>query len=144
VSYFIGTGWWILWYAILWLAVVPFAVMTAMLTRATPNEPMELLEKAFAVGTVGLFVLMIGTAISGVLWTVGGSSHGAWPYVRNVGIAILVALIAGFAGIFGAGFYAVVRENPMPNRWAAQLLCLASALGLLFLCLHATWRFRHR
>jgi hypothetical protein len=144
VSYFIGTGWWILWYGILWLAVVPFAVMTAMLTRATPNEPMDLLEKAFAVGTVGLFVLMIGTAISGVLWTVGGSSHGAWPYVRNVGIAILVALIAGFAGIFGAGFYAVVRENPMPNRWAAQLLCLASALGLLFLCLHATWRFRHR
>ena len=144
MSYFIGTGWWILWYGILWLAVVPFAVMTAMLTRATPNEPMELLEKAFAVGTVGLFVLMIGTAISGVLWTVGGSSQGAWQYLRNVGIAILVALIVGFAGIFGAGFYAVVRENPMPNRWAAQLLCLASALGLLFLCLHATWRFRHR
>jgi hypothetical protein len=144
VSYLIGTGWWILWYGTLWLAVAPFVVMTAMLTRATPNEPMELMEKSFAIGSVGLFVLMTGTAISGILWTVGGSAQGAWPYVRNVGVAILVALIVGFAFIFAAGFYAVVRENPMPNRWAAQLICLASALGLLFLCLHATWRFRHR
>jgi hypothetical protein len=79
MSYFLGTGWWILWYGTLWLAVAPFAVMTAMLCID-----------------------------------------------------------------LRAGFYAVVRENPMPNRWAAQVLCLPSALGLHFLCLHATWRFRHR
>jgi hypothetical protein len=144
VSYLLGSGWWSIWYGLLWLATIPFVVMTAAFFRATPNEPMELLEKSFAVGSVGLFVLMIATVISGYLWTAGGSPQGTWPYVRNIVGAVLLAVIVGFAFIFGAGFYAVVRENPMPNRWAAQLVCLASALGLVVFCLHATWRFRHR
>lgn len=57
---------------------------------------------------------------------------------------ILLALIVGFAFIFGATYYAVTPKQPMPHRWAAQIVCLASALGLVLLCLHATWRFRHR
>jgi hypothetical protein len=144
VSYFLGSGWWILWYGVLWLALSPFAVMTAGLTRATPNDPMPLMETSFAIGSVGLFVLMIATAIAGYFWTAGGSAHGVWPYVRNIGGAILLALIVGFALIFGAAYYAVTPKQPMPNRWAAQLVCLASALGLVVFCLHATWRFRHR
>jgi hypothetical protein len=144
MSYLIGTGWWIIWYAALWLAVVPFVVMTAALTKATPNDPMLAMETAFAMSTVGLFVLMGATAIAGYLWTAGGSSTGVWPYIRNIGIAIIVAVVVGFAFIFGAGFYAVTPKQPMVNRWAAQLLCLGSAFFLLWLCLHATWRFRHR
>jgi hypothetical protein len=107
VSYLLGGGWWTLWYALLWLAVTPFVVMTAALTRATPNEPMLAMENAFAVGSVGLFALMGATAISGY-------------------------------------FCAVTPRQPMLNRWAAQLLCLTSALLLVFFCVHATWRFRHR
>ena len=104
VSYFLGSGWWILWYGVLWLALSPFAVMTAGLTRATPNDPMPLMETSFAIGSVGLFVLMIATAIAGYFWTAGGSAHGVWPYVRNIGGAILLALIVGFALIFGAAY----------------------------------------
>ena len=144
MSYFIGTGWWILWYAALWLGVTPFVVMTAALTRAAPNDPMPVMETSFAVGSVGLFILMGATAISGFLWTAASGQTGMWPYIRNVGAAILVALGVGFALIFGAAYYAVTPKQPMLNRWVAQLICLASALGLLFLCLHATWRFRHR
>jgi len=144
MSYLIGSGWWILWYIPLWLAVVPFALMTAQLARATPNEPMLAMETTFAVGTIGLFVLMGATAISGVLWTIGGPSSGAWVYVRNVGSAVVLALVVGFAFIFGASYYAVTPNLPMVNRWAAQLLSLASSLLLLWICLHATWRFRHR
>lgn len=144
MSYFLGTGWWIVWYGVLWLGVTPFVVMTAALTRAAPNDPMPLMETSFAIGTVGLFVLMFATAISGYFWTVSGPAQGAWPYIRNIGGAIALALIVGFVSIFGAAYYAVTPKLPMPNRWAAQLLCLASALGLLFFCLHATWRFRHR
>jgi hypothetical protein len=144
VSYLLGGGWWTLWYALLWLAVTPFVAMTAALTRATPNEPMLAMENAFAVGSVGLFVLMGATAISGYFWTAGGSTTGAWPYVRNVGGAVVLALVVGFALIFGASYYAVTPRQPMLNRWAAQLLCLTSALFLVFFCAHATWRFRHR
>ena len=144
MSYIIGTGWWILWYAALWLGVTPFVVMTVALTRATPNDPMPLMETSFAIGAVGLFVLMFATAISGYFWTAGGPPQGAWPYLRNIGGAVLLALIVGFAFIFGAAYMAVTPKQPMPNRWAAQLVCLASALGLVFFCLHATWRFRHR
>jgi hypothetical protein len=144
VSYLIGSGWWVLWYAPLWLAVTPFAFMTAALARATPNEPTLEMETAFAVGSVGLFVLMIATAISGFFWTAGGPDTGAWPYVRNVGGAVLLALVVGFAFIFGASYYAVTPGLPMLNRWAAQILSLASALALLFFCVHAAWRFRHR
>jgi hypothetical protein len=144
MSYLFGSGWWILWYAPLWLAVTPFAVMTAALTRATPNEPMMAMENAFAVGALGLFVLMGATAISGYFWTAGGSTTGDWPYVRNIGGAVVLAFVVGFAFIFGASYYAVTPGLPMVNRWAAQILCLTSALFLLFVCIHATWRFRHR
>ena len=144
MSYLLGSGWWVVWYGLLWLAIVPFVVMTAALTRATPNDPMLAMETAFAIGAVGLFVLMGATAISGYLWTAGGSPNGAWPYIRNIGVAILVALVVGFAFIFGAGYYAVTPKLPMANRWAAQILCLASAAFLLWICLHAAWRFRHR
>ena len=105
---------------------------------------MPLMETSFAIGAVGLFVLMFATALSGYFWTAGGSTQGLWPYVRNIGGAVLIALIVGFAFIFGAAYYAVTPKQPMLNRWAAQLICLVSALGLVFLCLHATWRFRHR
>ena len=37
MSYFIGSGWWVLWYGLLWLALVPFVVMTVALARATPT-----------------------------------------------------------------------------------------------------------
>ena len=59
VSYLVGTGWWIVWYGILWLAVSPFVVMTVGLARATPNDSMPLMETSFAIGSVGLFALMI-------------------------------------------------------------------------------------
>ena len=144
MSYLFGSGWWVIWYGLLWFSLVPYVVMTAALTRATPNDSMLTMEYAFAVSAVGLFVLMGATAISGYLWTAGGPSSGVWPYVRNIGVAILVAVIVGFALIFGAGYYAVTPKLPMMNRWAAQLLCLASASFLLWVCLHATWRFRHR
>jgi hypothetical protein len=58
MSYLVGSGWWVLWYALLWLAATPFVAMAAALARATPNEPMLPMENAFAFGTVGLFVLM--------------------------------------------------------------------------------------
>ena len=144
MSYLVGSGWWVLWYGVLWLSLAPFVAMTAALTRATPNEPMLAMETAFALSAVSLFVLMGATAISGFLWTAGGSPGGAWPYVRNIAGAILLALIVGFGFIFAAGYYAVTPKQPMANRWGAQILCLGSAILLFVLCLHATWRFRHR
>jgi hypothetical protein len=144
MSYLLGSGWWIPWHLLLWLSVTPFVAATAYLARATPNESMEAMEQAFAVGTVGVFVLMIATAISGYLWTAGGSPEGAWPYVRNMAGAALAALLFGFVFIFGAGYYAVTPGLPMVNRWAAQLLSLTSALALVLFCVHAAWRFRHR
>lgn len=144
MRYLIGSGWWILWHAVLWLAVTPFVVMTALLTRASPNDPTPALEVAFAVSTVGLFVLLVATAISGYLWTAGGGASGLWPYVRNIVGAALIAVVVGLALIFGAGYYAATPKQPMANRWMAQLTCLVSALALLFFSLHATWRFRHR
>lgn len=144
MSYFIGSGWWMIWYALLWLAVTPFVAMTAALARATPNDPMLAMEQAFAVGTVGMIVLMAATTISGYFWTAGGSTTGAWPYIRNIGGAVLLAFVVGFGFIFAASYYAVTPRLPMLNRWAAQLVSLASALALVLFCIHATWRFRHR
>ena len=144
MSYLIGSGWWVLWYGLLWLSLAPFVVMTAALTRASPNEPMMVMETTFGVSAVSLFVLMGATVISGYFWTAGGSASGAWLYVRNIGAAALLALVVGFALIFGAGYYAVLPKSPMANRWAAQLVCLTSAAALVFFCIHATCRFRHR
>lgn len=144
MRYLFGGGWWLLWYGTLWLALVPFVAMTIALARATPNEPMPAMETAFALSTVSLFVLMGATAIAGYFWTAGGSSSGLWTYLRNIGGAVLIALIVGFAFIFGAAYYAVTPKQPMMNRWAAQLLCLGSATFLFLLTVHATWRFRHR
>jgi hypothetical protein len=144
MNYLFGSGWWMIWYALLWLALVPFIVMTAALTRAAPDAPMLVMETTFGVSTLGLIVLMAGTAISGYLWTAGGPAVGAWPYVRNIGGAVLVAIVVGLFFIFGAGFYAVTPNKAMMNRWFAQIISLASAGLLLAFCLHATWRFRHR
>ncbi len=144
MSYLFGSGWWIVWNTLLWLAVMPYVVMTAALTRATPNDPMLTMETAFGIGAVGLFILMGATAISGYLWTAGGTSTGAWHLIRNLGGAVLLALLVGFVGIFGAAYMAVTPKQPMTNRWAAQLVCLASALFLAWFCIHAAWRFRHR
>ena len=69
MTYLLGSGWWVLWYSLLWLSLAPFVVMTAALARATPNDPMPAIETAFAVGTLGLAVLMGATAVSGYLWT---------------------------------------------------------------------------
>ncbi len=144
MSYLFGSGWWIVWHLLIWLSVVPYAVMTAALTRASPNDPQMTMEYAFGIGAVGLFVLMSATAISGYLWTAGGPSNGAWPYARNIGGAILLALLLGFVGVFGAGYMAVTPRQPMSSRWGAQLVCLASALFLGWFCVHSAWRFRHR
>jgi len=144
VSFFLGSGWWTVWYGLLWLAVAPFVVMTVGLARATPNETALQMETAFAVGSLGLAVLMGATAISGFFWTAGGSATGVWPYVRNIGGAVVAAIVVGLVLIFAAGYYAVQPKEPMMNRWGAQLLCLGSALALLYFSLHATWRFRHR
>ena len=144
MSYLLGSGWWVLWYALLWLAVMPFVAMTALLTRATPDDPMLAMETAFAVGPMGLAVLMAGTAISGYLWTAGSAEASAWLYVRNIGGAAVAALGIGLIFVFGGSYYAVTPKLPMINRWVAQLVCLGSAALLLAFCLHATWRFRHR
>jgi hypothetical protein len=144
MSYLLGSGWWVIWYALLWLALVPFVMMAALLTRATPDDPMLAMETAFAVGPMALVVLMAGTAISGYLWTAGSPEASVWLYVRNVGGAALAALVIGLIFVFGASYYAVTPKLPMVNRWVAQIVCLGSAALLLAFCLHATWRFRHR
>ena len=144
MSYLFGSGWWVVWYAMLWLALIPFVVMAGALTRATPDDPMLLMETAFAVSNLGLVVLMAGTAISGFLWTAGGPTRSVWLYVRNVGGAVFAALVIGLFFIFFAGYYAVTPKLPMVNRWGAQIVCLGSAALLLVFCIHATWRFRHR
>jgi hypothetical protein len=144
MSYVLGSGWWVIWYALLWLALVPFVVSAAALTRATPDEPMLLMENAFAISSLGLVVLMAGTVISSFLWTVTSPTRSAWIYIRNVGGGALAAVVIGLFFIFFAGYYAVTPKLPMMNRWAAQILSLGSAVLLLVFCLHATWRFRHR
>jgi hypothetical protein len=144
MSYLFGSGWWIVWHVLLWVSVVPYVVMTAALTRASPNDPMMTMEYAFAVGSLGFFVLTVGTVASGYLWTAGGAPGGAWPYVRNIIGAILLALVVGLGGVFGAAYMAAAPNQPMWHRWAAQLVCLGSALFLLWFCIHAAWRFRHR
>ena len=144
MTYLFGSGWWIVWNILLWLAVLPYVVMTAALTRASPNDPMLTMETAFGVGAVGLFILMGATAISGYLWTAGGTAQGAWPYLRNIGVALLIALVVGFVGVFGAAYMAVTPNQPMSSRWGAQIVCLTSALFLAWIGIHAAWRFRHR
>jgi hypothetical protein len=42
----------VLWYALLWLALVPFVVMTVALARATPNETVLAMETALAIGAL--------------------------------------------------------------------------------------------
>jgi hypothetical protein len=144
MSYVLGSGWWVIWYALLWLALMPFVVMAALLTRATPDDPMLAMETAFAVGPMGLVVLIAATAVSGYLWTAGSPDASMWLYVRNVGGAAVAALGIGLIFVFGASYYAVTPKLPMVNRWIAQIVCLASAALLLAFCLQATWRFRHR
>jgi hypothetical protein len=144
LSYLFGSGWWVAWYLPLWLAVSPFVVMTMGLTRALPDEPMMLMENAFAVSAVGLAVLMLGTVISGYFWTAGSQASGVGLYVRNIVLATAAAFIVGLLLVFGAGFMAVTPKQPMSSRWGAQIVCLASAGLMLAFCLHATWRFRHR
>jgi hypothetical protein len=144
VSYLIGSGWWVLWYALLWIAVVPFVVTTVALGRAMPNETVLAMETAFGVSALSIVVLIGASTISGYLWTAAGSASGLWPYVRNIAGALILSLVIGLVFIFGAGYYAVTPTQPMMNRWAAQLASVASAALLLAFCLHATWRFRHR
>jgi hypothetical protein len=144
MSYLIGSGWWVLWYALLWLAFAPFVVTTAALARATPNETVLPMETAFGVSALSIFVLIGASTIAGYFWTAAGSANGIWPYARNIMGALIGSTIIGLALIFGAGYYAVTPSRPMANRWAAQLTCIGSAALLVAFCLHATWRFRHR
>ena len=133
-----------LWHAALWLAVAPFVAMTVALTRASATTPYPPLETAFAISSVGAFVLVAATVIASVLWTVAGGGAGFMAYARNVALATVAGLVLGFIGGFGAGYYVASAGAPVANRWAAHVVCLASVGALLWFCLHATWRFRHR
>ena len=86
MSYLIGSGWWVLWYGLLWLALVPFIVTTAALARATPNETVLAMETAFGISALSVVVLMLNrwaaqlTCVGSAAVLLAFCLHAAWRF----------------------------------------------------------------
>ena len=67
MTYVLGSGWWLLWYGLLWLAAAPFVALAVTLARSRGSQPSPAMDVAFGLASVGLFVLATATLVSAIL-----------------------------------------------------------------------------
>jgi hypothetical protein len=142
MSFLLGSRWWMLWYAVLWAAVVPSLALLIWLLRA----PASAGQHPGTISTLQGFAVVLQPLIipiSAALFTFGRSAPGMMKYLQGLGLAVLLWFI-GLWLIFAAWWSIDALNTPRAERTWNIFLMLAVSLALHGFHLCAAWSFRGR
>lgn len=135
---------WVVWYGLLWAAVVPFVVMLlwswVRVSRQTASE-----ENTWLNGAVlsAFFVLIITSLGSVLLFVRSQPDRTWWTYLRWLATHFAVWTFLG-SGVFFASLQALAAGPKLGMRRASAMLAMAGVAILHVASLYATYRWRHR
>lgn len=135
---------WTVWYALLWLLIVPFVLLVAYaFLRVTPARSNE--ESTWLNGAVlSAFVLLIATTFVSAIFVAHASPGRAWwRYLLWLAVHFICWTFLG-SGIFFASLQALAAGPRIWLRRLSSLLALAGVALLHLASLYATDVFRHR
>jgi hypothetical protein len=135
---------WTVWYAVLWLLILPFVLLVAYaFLRVTPAHSNE--ESTWLNGAVlSAFVLLIGTTfVSAIFVAHARPGRAWWGYLMWLAVHFVCWTFLG-SGIFFASLQALAAGPRVWLRRLSSLLALAGVMLLHVASLYATHVFRHR
>jgi hypothetical protein len=135
-----GSGWWLLWYAVLWAAVAPSLALIIWLLRA----PALAGQHPGGISTLqGLAIVLHPLIIpaSVVLLTLSRSTTGIMKYLQGAGLVALLWFF-GLWLMFAAWWSLDGLNTPRSERTLNILLMLATSMALHCFNLYAAWSFR--
>ena len=142
LSFFFGGGWWLVWYALLWIAFAPSLALLIWLLRAPalagqhPGGISTLQGLAFV-----LHPLIVPASV--ILFTLSRSTPGVMKYLHGAGIALLLWFF-GLWFMFAAWWSIDGLNTSRAERTSNVLLMVATSLILHLFNLYAVWSFRAR
>jgi hypothetical protein len=142
VSILFGSGWWLLWYVVLWAAVAPSLALIIWLLRA----PALAGQHPGGISTLQGLAIVLHPFIlpaSVVLFTLSRSSAGIMKYVQGAGL-LAVLWFFGLWLMFAAWWSLDGLHTPRSERTLNILLMLATSMALHCFNLYAIWSFRMR
>jgi hypothetical protein len=142
MNYFFATGAWSVWYAVLWLAVVPFLIMLVWLfVRLSPRTAGE--ENTALNGSVlgAFFLLVLSSFVSVILFVRASPSSTIWTYAGWLALHFLGWTFLG-TSIFFASLQALGGGKRVGMRRLAGAFACAGAFIAHAASLYAIWRVR--
>ncbi len=135
---------WVVWYGVLWAAVVPFVVMLLwIVVRVTPAGSDK--ESTWLNGAVlgAFFVLIVTSFVSALLYTRAQPDRTLWTYLAWLAVHFVGWTFLG-SGVFFASLHALAAGPRLGMRRLAALLAVLGVAILHFASLYATYEFRQR
>lgn len=144
MTLFYSEGIWGAWYALLWAAIVPFAIMLLWtllrVSKATSAEESTWLNGA----VLGAFFTLIVTSLLSAMLFARSTEHRAWwTYLAWLAVHFVGWTFVG-SGVFFASLLALAASPRIAMRRVAAVLAVAGVSLIHFASLYATWRFRIR
>jgi hypothetical protein len=142
LTFLFGSGWWLLWYVVLWAAVAPSLILLVWLLRA----PALAAQHPGGISTLqGLAIVLhpLIVPVSAALLTFSRSTPGMMKYVLGVGLAAMLWFF-GFWFMLAAWWSIDGLNTPRTERTWNILFMLAVSLALHGFNLCAAWSFRSR
>lgn len=146
ISFFDTHGMWLwsVWYAVLWLAVVPFGVLLLYAVfRVTPQRSHE--ESTWLNGAVlaSFVVLIVSSLLGAMLYVRAQPDRAWWTYLLWMGIHFVAWTFLG-SGVFFASLQALGGGARVGLRRVMAVLSFVGALMFHLATLYATHVFRAR
>ena len=141
---YVATGLYGVWYALLWIAVAPFALMLLWtFVRLRPANSAQ--ESTWLNGSVlGAFVLLLLTTLgSAIMYSRAQPGHGFWTYTRWIATHFLTWTFLG-SGIFFASLQALAAGSQLLSRRIAAMLAVAGVGVMHAASLFAAFRYLTR
>jgi len=135
---------WVVWFGVLWAAVIPFVLMLLWIfvrvTRARSDR-----ESTWLNGAVlgAFFVLIVTSFVSALLYTRSQPDRTLWTYAAWLVFHFVCWTFLG-SGVFFASLHALAAGPRLGMRRMAAVLAVIGVAILHFASLYATYEFRNR
>jgi len=135
---------WMVWYAVLWAAVVPFVMMllwvAVRVTRARSGQ-----ESTWLNGAVlgAFFTLVVTSFVCALLYVRAQPDRTLWTYAAWLAVHFVCWTFLG-SGVFFASLHALAAGPRLGMRRLAAVLAVLGVAILHLASLYATYEFRQR